>query len=165
MGWRSWLKHRRGASLVETAFIGSVFLILVLGALDLGISVLRFNSISQAARMAVREAIVHGDLAPAGWNGGNWGAVTLTVQASNTEGGATPAGALAQAARPALVACDLDATTITAEWPDGSNVLERPVRVTVTTTTQPVLTFLFGGGFDLRAVATMPMAHSRPTGG
>src|SRR5262245_26201074 len=61
---------RRGAVLAEAAIVIFVFLILVFGMMDLGIGVARNNALSQAARQGVRQAIVHGRLAPSGWNGG-----------------------------------------------------------------------------------------------
>lgn len=153
---------RSGATLVESAITLTAFLLLVVGMLDIGIAVLRFNSISQAARQGARAAIVHGDLAPTGWRGGNWGTATLTVTPTDTGETSTPAGALSDAVRPSLSACPLEETTVTVEWLNGSNRLEQPVRVTVTTIYHPVLTFLFGNpGIELRASATMPMAHSR----
>jgi hypothetical protein len=146
--------RRRGATLVEAAITLLVFLVLVVGLADLTVGVLRFNTLSQAARQGAREAVVHGRQAPAGWNGGPWGPDTIDVVAS-AEG--VP---VADAVRPMLVNCDPDQTRIVAEWPDGSNAVGKRVRVTVTTPYRPLVTFLFGNPtFTLRAVSTMPIAH------
>ena len=53
-------RQRRGATLVEAAFVLPVFLALVLGMLDLGIGVLRYHMVGEAARLAARQAAVHG---------------------------------------------------------------------------------------------------------
>ena len=53
-------RQRRGATLAEAAFVLPVFLALVLGMLDLGIGVLRYHMVGEAARLAAREAAVHG---------------------------------------------------------------------------------------------------------
>src|SRR3954466_11950835 len=69
-------RRRRGGVLVEAAITTSVFLTLVVGMIDLGIYVFRTHVITQAARQGARTAIVHGSLAPSGWNGGPWGPTT-----------------------------------------------------------------------------------------
>lgn len=145
---------RRGATLVEGAIVLMVFLTLLFGMLDLGIAVLRFNSLSEVARQGAREAIVHGKLAPAGWQGGPWGPTTLDVSASTT---GIP---VVDAVRPLLVGFNLDETRIKVEWPSGSNDLGQPVRVTVLGSYRPVTPFVFGtAGFTLSASSTMPIAH------
>jgi hypothetical protein len=147
-------RRRSGATLVEAAVILVVFVILVLGMVDLAVGVLRFNTLAQAARHGARQAIVHGQSAPEGWNGGAWGPATLDVSAGD-EG--VP---VAAAIRPMLTTCDLDQTQIVVEWPDGSNAVEKRVSVTVTTAYRPLLTFLFGSPtLTLRARSTLPIAH------
>lgn len=147
-------RGRRGAATVETAIVILPFLTLVLGMLDLGTAVFRHHVVSQAARQGVRKAIVHGSRAPSGWNGGKWGTATYGPVAANV------ADPKAQAIAPYLSGLDPDATNITMEWPDGSNATEKRVRVTVTTTWTPVVTFIFGGSTQtLSASATMPIAH------
>ncbi len=145
---------RRGATLVEGAIVLMVFLTLIFGMLDLGIAVLRFNTLSEAARQGAREAIIHGKLAPAGWQGGSWGPATIDVLASTT---GIPA---VDAVRPLLVGFNLDETRIKVEWPNGVNDLQQPVRVTVSSSYHPMMTFIFGNqSFALSASSTMPIAH------
>lgn len=85
-------RHRRqGATLVETAITLSAFLMLVLGMLDLGIGVLRYNTLAAAARMGGRAAIVHGSLAPpelAAWDNqtGTDGVSAVILPLLNAEG-------------------------------------------------------------------------------
>ena len=145
---------RRGVAAVEAAIVVPVFLTTVLGMLDLSIGVMRQNILSQAARHAARQAIVHGQLCPASWNGGPWGTATTDVAASSDS---VP---IVQAIRPFLVGCDLGSSRIIVEWPDGNNELESRVRVTVTSPYQPMMTFIFGNPtFTLRATSTMSIAH------
>jgi hypothetical protein len=60
----SWLRRRgrtRGQSLVEFALVLPLFLLLVMAIADLGLSVFSYNTITNAAREAVRLAIVNQD--------------------------------------------------------------------------------------------------------
>jgi Flp pilus assembly protein TadG len=144
---------RRGAVLAEAAIVIFVFLILVFGMMDLGIGVARNNALSQAARQGVRQALVHGRLAPSGWNGGAWGSTALDIYASADH-------PVANVVRPMLSGSDPSTTNIHIEWPDGSNEVGKQVRVTLATTYTPMLFYLFGGAtLNLNASATMPIAH------
>src|SRR5687768_12980474 len=129
-------RKRRGGALVEAALVLPVFLLIVLGMIDLGVAISRNNALAQAARHGARQAIVHGKMAPAGWNGGPWGPATVTVSASD-------AGPIASAIRPHLSSLDANTATITVTWPDGNNESDSKVRVTVTTTFQPITTYVF----------------------
>jgi Flp pilus assembly protein TadG len=53
--------HGRGQSLVEFALVLPLFLVLVMGIVDLGLSVFAYNSITNAAREGARLAIVNQD--------------------------------------------------------------------------------------------------------
>src|SRR5262245_9954157 len=55
--------RRRGATAVEWGIIALTFLYLVLGIIDLGIAVMQYNSVAEAARSGARCAIVHGNTA------------------------------------------------------------------------------------------------------
>jgi Flp pilus assembly protein TadG len=145
---------RRGAVLAESAIVTLVFLMLTLGMLDVGVGVHRFNTISQAARHTVRQAAVHGELAPTDWRGGNWGTTRIDALATDTT---IPA---VQALRPMLSGCQVDQTRIVVEWPDSANEVEAPVRVTVTTPYKPLLSWFLGSStITLSSTATMPIAH------
>jgi hypothetical protein len=149
-------RDRRGATTVEAAIVILPFLTIVLGMLDLGTAVFRHHVVSQAARQGVRMAIVHGSRAPSGWNGGKWGTATYGPVAVATD----VADPKVQAIAPHLSGLDPEATKIKMEWPDGSNATEKRVRVTVTTTWTPVVTYIFGGlTRTLSASAMMPIAH------
>ncbi|HET6572410.1 MAG TPA: TadE/TadG family type IV pilus assembly protein [Fimbriiglobus sp.] len=143
---------------MEAAIVIPVFLTLVLGAIDLGVGVLRFNALSQAARQGARQAIVHGELAQGGWNGGSWGPNTIDCSL------ATPAGVDAYravaAASPVLVNCPPSQTRVRVEWLDGGNTVGDRVRFTVTSDYQPMVTFVLGApAIPLSASSTMPIAH------
>ena len=132
-----------------------VFTTLTLGMLDLGVGVFRFHVISQAARQGARRAIVHGELADVL---GVWGTAPVNTLASAN--GVPIVDGVNDGLQPMLVGCDLDATTIQIDWPTGSNALEEPVRVTVTTTYTPVFSFILpDGALTLSASSTMPIAH------
>src|SRR4051794_39119232 len=118
--------RRQGVVLAEAVIVIFVFLILVFGMMDFGIAVSRHNVLAQAARQGVRQAIVHGQLAPTGWNGGAMGMGTINEKATAND-------AIANVVRPMLGGSDPAATTVHVEWLDGSNQVGKRVRVTLTT--------------------------------
>ena len=145
---------RPGAATVEFAIVLPAFLVLVLGVIDASIGVARYNTLSQAARHGARQAAVHGNRAPAGWNGGPWGPSPIDQPATATGDPAV------DAVRPMLVGCPLDESRVRIEWPDGSNTAGKPVRVTVTSSYRPMITYLFGKPtVALTATSTMPIMH------
>ena len=138
---------RRGASLVEAAIILSILLTLIFGMIDLGLGVMRFNMISHAAREGVRQAMVNGQYSVRPWFPGTWAASSLGQP-------------VVDATSPQLIGCDLTHTTIRIDWVDGTNEIEKRVRVTIDTTYQPFMTSLFGTGeLRLEAVSTSRFAH------
>lgn len=144
-------QHKTGAVMVEMAIILNVFMLLVLGILDLGLATYRYNTISQAARQGARQAIVHGSLAPPAMAA--WGPTTYT-------GTAGDGSVYAQAVAPMLVGFVLDDVTIRVEWPDGGNSLQQRVRYTITTEYRPILTSFFSSSSNIQSAAsTMPIAH------
>jgi hypothetical protein len=144
--------NRRGATAIELAIVVMIFLTLVLGMLDLGIGVFRYNLLSQAVRQGTRQAIVHGGMAD---RLGPWGTATYS-------GTADDGSPIALAMQPSLVGLDPAQVTILAEWPDGGNEVSEHdrVRVTVSAPYQPIMTFIFGNPtFTLQASSTMAIAH------
>ncbi len=147
-------RRRPGAVSIEAVVIFLVFMTLCLGMLDLGIGVLQYHLVSEAARQGARQAIVHGQMAPAGWNGGPWGPSTINEKANAT---GIP---LVTSIQPYLVGIDLTQATIKAQWLDGGNAADQRVSVTVTTTYQPSITFIFANTtYSLSATSIMPIAH------
>ena len=135
--------------MVETAIIIMVFLTLVMGMLDLGIGVFRYNTLAQATRQAARQVIVHGDMAFEPWGPDTYSAL------------ANDASPIAQTVQSSLPGFDLSAITINAEWLGGNEVMQNDhVRVTVTAPYRPIMTFIFGNPtFTLQATSTMAIAH------
>lgn len=142
---------RRGAVMVEMAIVLNVFLVLVLGTLDLGLATYRYNAISQAARQGARQAIVRGSLSPPAIPA--WGPATYT-------GTAGDGSVYAQAVSPMLSGFNLDAVDVRVEWPDGGNAVQQRVRYTVSTEYRPILTSIFSNAsYTQSAASTMPIAH------
>ena len=143
--------RRRGATTIEGAIVLGVLLTLVTGMLDLAVAVFRQHQLSYAARGVCRTATVRGSEAGVL---GVWGPTTVgPVAASGT--GPVPA-----AARTHLCALNPAAVTVRAEWPDGNNEPGSRVAVSLETTYQPTLTWLFGASpMKLRAASVMPISH------
>lgn len=122
-------RNRRGATLVEAAIVTPVLLMLILGTLDFSIAVLRYNAISEAARMGAREVIVHGIDAPPQRPAWNRGAAE---------------SALSNLLRPYLQAASIQDWTVTVTYeqgPDGQDINEpgSPITVRITTNWQPIV--------------------------
>lgn len=147
----SQLACHRGATAVETAIVLAVFLVLVFGMLELGIAVFRYHVVSQGARQGARQAIVRGELAPPELS--EWGPAEYGPQFGSAD------DEIAVAIRPYLTGLDLDRTTIQLSWPDGNTRIGSRVRVTVNTTHEPFVTFLFTTGWTLTGDSTMRIAH------
>lgn len=144
-------KSRRGATMVETAIIMTVFIALTLGAVDLQIGVYRYNTLSEAARHGARQAMVHGAMAPPALP--LWGPGTYA-------GTAADGSEYASAVRPLLVGFPYDAVTLRVEWIDGSTAVGKRVRYTLTTQYSPLLGALVGyPTMTLQAASTMRIAH------
>ncbi|MCI0456602.1 MAG: pilus assembly protein [Gemmataceae bacterium] len=141
--------RRRGATLVEGAIVLSAFLLLILGVIDLGMGVLRYHVVAQAARAGARQAIVHGNQTPRATS--SWGPSTITVKGDDTS------SEVSNAIRPYLTGLNPANVDIKVEWPAGTNDMDAPVRVTVTTSHQPMLLFDIAA-IPLTASSTMRIA-------
>jgi hypothetical protein len=151
--------RRRGAVTTEAALVLPVFLTIVVGMVDLGVGVFRFNTLSNASRHGARQAIVHGERAPAGWNGGRWRPGTGSSPNAIDEVSTASVPAV-DAIRPMLVNCPPNQTRVRYEWLGGTDAIGASVRCTVTSEYQPLLTVVFGGSvISLTASSTMPIAH------
>jgi hypothetical protein len=142
--------QRRGVTAVEMAIVLPVFLAMVLGMLDLGLAVMRYNSLSQAARRVAREAIVRGSMAePLGI----WGPDSYSGTADDDH-------PLAQSVRRTMVGVDYSEVAIEATWPEGGNDVQQQVTISVSVPYRPMMTFIFGNPeFTLTATSTMRIAH------
>ena len=142
-------RPRCGATLFESAMVLLVFFLLVLGMLDLGVMVFRYNLASQAARHGARQAIVHGSQAPTAM--GSWGPSTIDTTANTTS---VP---LVNAVKGYMIGFDLTNTTVRGQWLDGGNDPNQRVRVTISTTYRPATLFI--PSVSLTAASTLPIAH------
>lgn len=144
---------RRGATTIELAIVLMVFLTLVFGMLDLGIAVFRYHVLAEAARQGTRAAIVHGSLAE---RLGVWGPASITEADVSHP-------IIAEVIQPLLQGFDQNQVTILVEWPDGGNnpgqEYQHRARVTVSTTYQPIITFIFAQSIPLEATSEMIIAH------
>jgi Flp pilus assembly protein TadG len=150
-GRQSHARCRRGAAAVEAAIVLPVFLLIILGTLDLGLAVFHDNMLSAIARRTARQAIVHGALAPPQMTA--WGP-------SSYAGTANDASAVALAVRPMLITMDPSLVQINVDWLDGGNQPDQRVRVTLTYQEQSVVPKFFGHApIGLQAVSTMRILH------
>jgi len=137
------------------AIVLMVFLILVFGMLDLGIAVLRYHQLSQAARQGAREAIVHGKLANVPPSLVPWGPGPYSGRVSDA------GHPLVAAIEPSLVGFDLSQVWVDVQWIGGNDPRQgHRARVTVSAPYQPIMLFIFRTDpFTLSATSTMAIAH------
>ena len=141
---------RRGAAMLETALVLTVFLTLAFGMLELSITNLNEHIVNNAARQAVRIASVHGTMAPPKMT--QWGPGTMSIAATDT-------GELGTAIQPYLTGVDLSKTTVTLTWLDGNANPESRVQATVVTTHKPMLSFLFKTNWIITGKSILQIAH------
>jgi hypothetical protein len=151
--------------------MGTLFLTLVFGLLDLGGALFRNHLAYQAARQGARTAIVHGYLSRVNSTMNAWGptpsyypapttrslyssSVSHTVQADD------PSDELAATIRPYLTGIDPSTVTIQIDWPDGDNARGNRVTVTVTVPYRATALLIFGDRvIALVASSTMTIGH------
>lgn len=122
---------------------------MMLGILDLGLAVLRQNSLDAAARQVARAAIVRGAMAP---SQDAWGPASLvTVAAKSSE--------IASTARALLVTINPRHVQLQVDWPDGGNQPEQRVRVRINYRHQSMFPALYGSHLQLRSECVMKIAH------
>lgn len=144
-------KSARGVTIVESAFVLSTLLLILLTMLDLGLAVLSYNSLSAAARRTAREAIVRGEQAPPERTA--WGPDAY-------DGTAADATEQAGLVRTSLAALDPKDVHVRIDWIDGDNHVDDRVRVTLTYRYVPLLPLPFAAdSYDLAAVSTMRITH------
>jgi hypothetical protein len=144
-------RTRRGAAVAEAAIVMSVFLLILLGSIDLALVVLRDNTLADAARQLARTAIVRGERAEA--IATPWGPEAYTGTAGDDT-------AYAAVIRPILVTLDPETVQIRLDWPDGGNADGDRVEVTLSTEHHSLLPSLVGAEpYRLHATSTMPIEH------
>jgi hypothetical protein len=144
---------------------------LTFGMIDVGIALFHQHVVSEAARQGARQAIVHGYRAASGTTMNAWGPTppyfpTLTGHSlyagstSVTVPASDPADELAATIAPYLAGLDPTSVTITIQWPDGNNDVGNRVTVSVTTTYQPPVAFLFGDRpVEIGGSSTLTIMH------
>lgn len=142
---------RAGAALLEGTIVLAVFLTIIFAMFDLGLAVMRQNSLAEAARRLARTAIVHGDLAPPEHTAWGPDQYTGTAEADHE---------IADAVRAGLVTMNPADVSINVSWPDGDNRTSDRVVVSVEYSHRTILPSLFGGSsLQLRAESTMRIEH------
>jgi Flp pilus assembly protein TadG len=109
-----------GQALVEFSLAFLVFMIVVIGIIDVARAVWNYNTLSNAVREGTRYGIVHGSAstAPAGPTANN---AALEAHVEDFAGG-----------------LDLSELTVSSTWPDGNNDAGSRVRVTGSYDFQPM---------------------------
>jgi len=148
---RRW-RVRRGATAIEAAVTMPIYLLIVLGTLDLGMAVFRQHQVTNAANLLSRKAATHGSRAS---RLGVWGPATITGTAAD----ATVVGQFVAARIPGPDPADV---TYRIEWPDGGNDArsDHRTKVTVTADHRLVITSLFGvEPMTIRSSITSAITH------
>ena len=138
-----------GQALLEFALVGLIFMIVVVGLVELGRAVWNYNTLAHAAREGARYAIVHGSRAtePSGPGSTNF---TLPDQDA----------AVTETVRGYASGLDLTDLTVSAEWPDGTNERGRHVRVTARYEYQPMFSNLLHlPGITLTSTSIMTITY------
>ncbi|MGC1273842.1 MAG: TadE/TadG family type IV pilus assembly protein [Planctomycetaceae bacterium] len=141
---------RTGAAAVELAIVLLLLLTLIFGMIELSMAVFRYNNVSAAARRIARMAIVRGEMAPSAL--GNWGPTAVSGSGDSTD-------PVLAAIEPGLVVLEPADTTVSLAWPDGNSAVGSRVRVTITSSHDPFLTFPFTSGWSYSAVSELEIAH------
>ena len=144
-------RRRRGATMVESAVVLSVLLVVLFGLLDLGLGVLNCNNLKGVAQQVWRAAIVRGKDASGQLT--VWGPTTYQGTAASTDEIGVQAGKM-------LVMMKGNQVNVRVDWLDGGNSDGNRVRVTVTYSHTLLAPSLFGmTSIPLKAVSTQPIVN------
>lgn len=142
---------RRAAVILEGAIVISVFLVILIATMDLGLAVLRHNVLSEASRRLARTASVHGEKAAP--ESTTWG----PAKYKGTAGDGTE---YANSVEDILVTMNPQSVVLTLEWLDASNESGQRVRATVQMKHSTIIPYLFGDkDLQLTAVSQMRIEH------
>jgi Flp pilus assembly protein TadG len=124
---------RSGVAAMEFVFVFSVFFVIVLGFLDLGVMLLRRNLLADAAQRVSREAAVHGGRSePADQR---WGPGALSTSGSDTR--------INSVITPSLTTMAASEILVDVQWSDGNNNPGSRVQVTLSYQHQAILPYLW----------------------
>lgn len=139
--------RRSGAALLEGTIVLGVFVTVIFILFDLGLAVMRQNTLAEAARRLAREAIVHGERASP--DRSVWGPAQAT-------GNAGDGSEIATVLEAALVTLDPAEVTYELVWPDSDNRSGDRVSVTLEYPHRAILPQVLGSGtLALRSESTM----------
>lgn len=142
---------RSGVTLVENAIVLSMLAMTIFCMLDLGLAVLRYNTLSEAARRLAREASLHGELAAP--ERPIWGTETH-------EGNAADDSEFAEVIATKLVTIDPADVAMQIDWIDGGNAVGDRVRVRLIYLHNTMIPLFLGGGiWELSATSIMRIVH------
>jgi Flp pilus assembly protein TadG len=136
--------------LVESAIVLGTFVVMMVGVLDLGLAVLRQNSLDAAARQVARAAVVRGAMAASDQVA--WGPARYASRVSTSS-------EIANMARDALATIDPQDVSVVVDWPDGGNQPEQRVRVRLAYQHSSIIPMLYGRHLDMRSECVMRIAH------
>ena len=122
-------REEEGSSLVEFSLVAFMFVIVLLGGVEMGRMVLVYTTVAQAARAGARYAIVHGgDRTGTGVNGPSGPGSVTQVQTVVTN--FASAGLI-----------DTSKLTVTVTYPNGVNSAGSPVSVTASYPYDPLIAY------------------------
>lgn len=142
--------RRSGVAMVESAFVLSILLTVLLLIVDLGLAVLNYNTLSAAARRTARAAVVRGEQAAK--KGTSWGPDSYQATAADSS-------EIAAVVRSSLATNSPDDVSVEVEWPDGGHRIDQRVRVKLRYRYTPILPVPGVDYYDLTAVSTMKIVH------
>jgi hypothetical protein len=144
-------RDRRGATVLECAFVLPVVLLILFALLDLGIAAVRYNALADASRRIAREAVLHGTLAPP--ESGTWGPAEYV-------GTAGDGSQFANTVQGVLPTMDADSVRLRVSWLDGDNSPRDRVEVELSFQHEPLVPALFAWGtLDLQSSTTMRIVN------
>jgi Flp pilus assembly protein TadG len=132
-------KRRSGTTMVEMALVGPLALVMILGIVDIGLTVWSYNNISEAVREGGRYAQIHGSKYAA-WYTGPPSPPASAPPAS----GPTANDPNVEKVVRGYVAVDPKNLTVLSSWPNGNNNPNSPVTVEATFSYSPLLVFGLG---------------------
>jgi hypothetical protein len=137
--------------MVEGAIVMGVLCILLMGMFEVGLMLMRINSLDEAARRLSRAAVTHGARSSA--NRGVWGPTTMSYKADASH-------PIAAEVRPYLIGISPSEVEIRLEWPDGHNRAGGRVRVTLECVHRQIAWNVLGNGQrTLRRQSTLRISH------
>lgn len=140
-----------GAVAVESAIVMSLLIVMLFFILELGLTTVRYNVLSTAARATARELIVHGSTSSPERT--PWGPTEYSGHAGDGSGPAA-------AAAPYLATLNPADVSLNVTWPDGDNRTGDRVHVTLRYVATPRVPLLeLPTFYDLRAESTMQIVH------